>query len=112
MGKTADAADGAAMLERLAGRRHSVLSAYALVERDGRRVERTVETTVAFRALPRAWIDWYSALPESADKAGAYAIQGVGGAMVERIEGSYNNVVGMAVEQVVWDMLELEWVIL
>ena len=112
MGKPAGASDAARMLRRLSSRTHRVLSAYALMEGGGPSVQRTVETQVVFRELPDAWIAWYSGLPESRDKAGAYAIQGMGGAMVSHIEGSYQNVVGLPMERVVWDMIDMGWVIL
>ena len=66
-------------------------------------------TEVTFRVLPPPWVGWYSHLPEAQDKAGAYAIQGQGGAMVSGIHGSYTNVVGLPVESVIWDLVEQGW---
>ncbi len=111
LGKPADRADAARMLRRLSGRTHRVVTAYTLLDaRDGSSRQGAAETGVTFRALPEAWIDWYAALAEPCDKAGAYAVQGIGGAMVERIEGSYTNVVGFPVERIFWDMLACGWV--
>lgn len=111
LGKPADAADVARMLRRLAGRTHRVITAYALLDpRTGACGGRSVVTNVTFRALPAEWIAWYAALSEPLDKAGAYAVQGVGGAMIERIDGSYTNVVGFPIEHIVWDMLASGWV--
>ena len=111
LGKPRDRGEGEAMLRRLSGRAHRVLSAYHLLEApSGQSLERIVETRVTFRELPAAWIAWYAGLPEMLDKAGAYAIQGVGGAMVTRIEGSYTNVVGFPVEFVLWDLIDQGWV--
>lgn len=111
LGKPRDRADGESMLRRLSGQTHRVLSGYWLLDGpSGESFGHTVETRVTFRALPPQWIAWYAALPEMLDKAGAYAIQGVGGAMVERIEGSYTNVVGFPVERVLWDLIDRGWV--
>ena len=111
LGKPADAADAGRMLERLSGRTHRVITAYVLLDPQADTcIERTAETRVTFRALPADWIAWYAALTEPLDKAGAYAVQGVGGAMVERIEGSYTNVVGFPIEHIVWDLLASGWV--
>jgi septum formation protein len=105
--------DAARMLGVLSGRTHQVLSAYCLL--DGSAAEplvRLVETAVTFRQLPPFWITWYSAQSEARDKAGAYGIQGIGGAMISRIEGSYTCVMGLPIEAVVWDLLERGWLTL
>ena len=113
LGKPATQDEGAAMLKRLSGRTHRVLTGYHLLDGpSGTTVARTIETAVKFRELPAAWIAWYSAQPEAHAKAGGYAIQGAGSAMVTRIEGSYPNVVGFPVEFVIWDLLERGWVTL
>ncbi len=110
LGKPADAAEAQRMLEELSGSTHSVLSAYhALDGASGQSCAGVVETRVTFRALPPAWVRWYSQLPEGRDKAGAYGIQGLGGVMVSRIEGSYTAVMGFPVESIVWDLLERGW---
>jgi septum formation protein len=111
LGKPEGSDRAAAMLRRLSGRTHRVLTGYHLLDGPtGDVLARTVETRVTFRELPEPWIAWYSALPEAHDKAGAYAVQGVGGAMVSRLEGSYTNVVGLPVESVLWDLIERGWV--
>jgi len=93
-GKPRDAADGAAILSALSGRRHEVHTAVALAT--GRGVEAcVVATVVEFAPLDAAVIAAYWASGEPADKAGAYGIQGLGGALVTRIEGSYSAVVGL-----------------
>jgi septum formation protein len=101
------------MLEALSGRTHQVLSAYCLLH--GKSSDphvRLVETAVTFRQLPPYWIAWYSAQPEARDKAGAYGIQGIGGAMISRIDGSYTCVMGLPIEAIVWDLLERGWLTL
>ena len=84
------------MQRSLAGRSHEVLSGYAVLDRaTGEQRLGVVTTKVCFRALTEAEISGYIASKEPADKAGAYAIQGLGAFMVSRIEGSYSNVVGL-----------------
>jgi septum formation protein len=96
-GKPADEAAARETLRRLEGRTHEVVSGIALVDRDGT-VRATTDTTrVTFRALDDATIDWYLRSGEWRERAGGYAIQGRGGALVERIEGDYLNVVGLPV---------------
>lgn len=95
LGKPTDVADACAMLARLAGRPHEVLTGVALIDRHGSRRDTVVSTRVIFRALTSAEIAAYVATGEPADKAGSYGIQGLGGALVSRIEGSYSNVVGL-----------------
>ena len=95
LGKPADQAEARAMLGRLSGRRHRVLSSVALAEPDGRLREALSETAVDFAPLPEAWVDAYLGTEEPYDKAGAYGIQGAAGVWVCRIEGSYTGVVGL-----------------
>ncbi len=96
LGKPEDAAAAAAMLQALSGRSHRVVSAYAVIDRY-QRLERceAVTTLVHFRHLTEAEITGYIATGEPFDKAGAYAIQGIGACFVSGIEGSYSNVVGL-----------------
>jgi septum formation protein len=95
LGKPLDDADARAMLARLAGRTHEVLTGVAVIDARGLPVDTVLATRVRFRALTPAEIAAYVASGEPLDKAGAYGIQGLGGALVERIEGSYSNVVGL-----------------
>ena len=87
-------ADGQAMLRRLSGRTHQVMTAMALANRQQLEVM-TVCTEVTFRELTDADIARYWASGEPTDKAGGYGIQGLGGRFVERINGSYSAVVGL-----------------
>ncbi|MCK6525162.1 Maf family protein [Myxococcota bacterium] len=93
-GKPVDAEDAARMLGALSGREHLVTSAFALRVGDAV-TTRAVTTLVRFRALSEAEIRGYVATGEPMDKAGAYGIQGVGGFLVKSIDGSYSNVVGL-----------------
>ena len=95
LGKPTDAADAADMLTRLSGRTHEVLTGVAVVP--GECFATT--TSVTFRTLTPAEVDGYVATGEPLDKAGAYGIQGLGGALVASISGSFDNVVGLPVEQ-------------
>ena len=94
LGKPTNDADAAAMLRRLSGRTHEVMTGVAV--RHDERVDSFVETTVVhFGELTDYDIDWYVGTGEPADKAGAYGMQGRGGAFVSSIEGSYDNVIGL-----------------
>ena len=86
-----------ATLRRLSGRTHDVVSGVALVRGDGTVRAATTTTRVTFRPLDDAMIAWYLRSGEWEDRAGGYAIQGRGGALVERIDGDYLNVVGLPV---------------
>lgn len=96
LGKPRDEAHAAEMLRRLAGREHRVLSAVALV---GRREEayRVSESQVHFRSLTDDEIKTYWRTGEPADKAGGYAVQGIGAIFIEQLHGSYSGVMGLPV---------------
>ena len=106
LGKPVDAADAAAMLTSLSGRSHEVLTGFAVHDREAdTTVSEVVSTAVRFKELTAAEISGYIASGEPFDKAGAYAIQGIGAFMVQAINGSYTNVVGLPLCEVV-DVLE------
>jgi septum formation protein len=95
-GKPNDLDDARATLRALSGHRHAVLSGVCLIE--GGRVRTAVSTTlVEVRALDDALLEWYLATGEWSSRAGAYAIQGRGAALVRGIDGDYLNVVGLPV---------------
>jgi len=96
-GKPPDEQAAGETLRRLAGRTHEVVSGVALVHEDGSVRAATAVTEVTFRPLDDATIAWYLASGEWQGRAGGYAIQGRGGALVERIDGDYLNVVGLPV---------------
>jgi septum formation protein len=95
-GKPRDEAAARETLRRLSGRTHEVVSGLALVRRGDVRAATEV-TKVTFRELDDETIDWYLACGEWAGRAGGYAIQGRGAALVRHIEGDYLNVVGLPV---------------
>ncbi|HWI40792.1 MAG TPA: Maf family nucleotide pyrophosphatase [Verrucomicrobiae bacterium] len=102
MGKPADAADAHRMLRKLSGVRHEVVTGYAVYDRrrDGF-LTGMVSTRVRFKELRDDEIEAYIATGCPFDKAGAYAIQGGAAYMVREIEGSYTNVVGLPLCEVV-----------
>jgi septum formation protein len=98
LGKPADAGHATEMLQQLAGRAHHVHTGVALVA--GGRCESLVDTAlVRFLPLDDAMIRWYVATGEPMDKAGAYAVQGRGGLLVEGIEGSPSTVIGLPIHR-------------
>jgi septum formation protein len=102
LGKPADALDAARMLSRLSGRSHEVITGLCLSrEQAAVREQFAVETKVFMKRFTPEEIRGYIDTGEPMDKAGAYGIQGIGGCLVERIEGSYSNVVGLPVCEVV-----------
>ena len=105
LGKPADAAGARRMLARLSGRGHQVLTAFSVFV-DGAARTRVVETEVSFRSLDEAVIGRYVDSGEPMDKAGAYAIQGAGGGFVDRVAGSYTNVVGLPLPEVLAGLAE------
>ncbi|WP_034917377.1 MULTISPECIES: Maf family protein [Erwinia] len=92
--KPASASDAAAMLAKLSGQTHRVLTAVALADRQ-HQLECLTVTDVTFRTLTDADIAGYIASGEPMDKAGGYGIQGLGGNFVRKINGSYHAVVGL-----------------
>jgi septum formation protein len=106
LGKPAQDAAACATLRRLSGRTHYVWTGYALsygpLQATG-----SVCTEVSFRSLSDAEIAAYVATGESLDKAGAYGIQGAGCALVDRVNGSYTNVVGLPLQEVLQAMQRL-----
>jgi septum formation protein len=95
-GKPDDAAAARATLAALSGRRHAVIGGMCLIE-DGTARTAAASTTVEFRRLDDHLIEWYVASAEWRERAGGYAIQGRGAALVASIDGDYLNVVGLPV---------------
>jgi septum formation protein len=95
LGKPRDADDAAQMLGRLSGRSHLVLTGVCLIGPDGKAQVEAAVTTVAFRPLSAAEIAAYVDSGEPMDKAGAYAIQGGAAEFVSRLDGAFDNVVGL-----------------
>jgi septum formation protein len=102
LGKPDTLAQARQMLKTLSGAAHRVLTGYCICCKAAERCfSETVETKVVFKTLSETEIDWYLSTDEPFDKAGAYAVQGLGSFLVKRIEGSYTNVVGLPVCEVI-----------
>lgn len=100
LGKPRDRAHAAEMLRRLSGRSHVVMTGVA-VRYEGRAVSGLEEVGVTFRRLSEADIERYIDTAEPMDKAGAYGIQGFGATIVERVDGDYFAVMGLALNRLV-----------
>lgn len=96
IGKPKSGSDAVNILNKLSGRSHKVVTGVAVISQDRIDVREDV-TLVRFRRLLSGEAEWYVSTGEPMDKAGAYGIQGLGGMFVERIEGSFSNVVGLPV---------------
>ena len=101
LGKPLDRADGFRMLRLLSGRSHHTMTAVAICNPTGATTSFTVTTKVTFVDLSDDNINWYLDTGEPFDKAGSYAIQGSGGSFITSIDGSYSNVVGLPMAEVV-----------
>lgn len=99
LGKPADDSAAAATLRMLSGRTHRVVTGMAIAVDGAVAWSRNVAADVTFRALDEQLIAWYVATGEPRDKAGAYAIQGAGAALVEAVTGSVSAVIGLALAE-------------
>jgi septum formation protein len=110
LGKPGSARVAAEMLRKLSGRTHRVVTGLSVIRVPGGEERLELETTqVRFAPLTAEEIDRYAATDEPLDKAGAYAIQGIAGRYVERIEGCYFNVVGLPIARLYRILKELGW---
>ena len=112
MGKPKDRDDAICMLESLQGKTHSVYTGVTLYYKNGQepvRVSFTRETKVTFYSMSKMEIERYVDSKEPMDKAGAYGIQGLAAAFIEKIEGDYNNVVGLPIAAVYQELKERGW---
>lgn len=102
LGKPSSKEEARQMLKSLSGRTHEVLTGYSIIcKTKARFFSETIKTQVQFKELTEEEIEWYINTGEPFDKAGAYAIQGLGTFLVKRINGSYTNVVGLPVCEVI-----------
>jgi nucleoside triphosphate pyrophosphatase len=110
LGKPGDSAHAREMLAKLGGRTHHVLTGIFLLRLPGNAMRAAVETSaVTFGPLDEKEIDAYVATGESLGKAGAYAIQGLAGRYIPKIEGCYFNVVGLPLARLYALLRELGW---
>ena len=103
LGKPVDHEDAARILGRLSGRTHEVHTAVAVLHAGGASA-RISTSTVEFRRLTRAEIDWYWRTGEPADKAGAYGVQGHAAIFIRHLAGSYSGVMGLPLYET-WELL-------
>jgi septum formation protein len=108
LGKPGDPQEARRMLEQLSGQSHAVFTGYAIAcPKEQTCISEAIRTDVEFKTLSSDEIAWYIQTGEPFDKAGAYAIQGMGTFLVRRINGSYTNVVGLPVCEVIETLLKL-----
>ena len=111
LGKPIDEKDALKMMADIQGKTHTVLTGYALVKVSKgklvKSVSKVVKTRVTMRKLNKAEQQFYLSRGESMDKAGAYAAQGYGMVLIEKINGSYTNVVGLPMKEVLDDLLKI-----
>jgi septum formation protein len=108
LGKPATPFEARRMLKRLSGQSHFVYTGYAIVCKNKQIcISDAIHTDVQFKDLSEDEIEWYIQTGEPFDKAGAYAIQGMGTFLVRRINGSYTNVVGLPVCEVIEALLKM-----
>jgi len=100
LGKPADPAEARSHLADLSGRTHQVITAFCLTAAGKVLSAQAVLSLVAFRPLTRAMIEDYAASGEGLDKAGAYGLQGRGWSLIENVEGSLTNVMGLPLTEV------------
>jgi septum formation protein len=102
LGKPGSVSEAKVMLEKLSGQEHEVFTGFSLVRQDsGARVREVVASSVLFREITDEEMAWYTSSEEPYDKAGAYAVQGMGAFFIREIRGSYTNVVGLPLCEVV-----------
>lgn len=109
LGKPQSEDDARTMLKQLSGQTHQVLTGYAVVcKAKDRKFSETIKTDVLFKHLTDEEIQWYIQTKEPFGKAGSYAIQGIGSFLVKSICGSYTNVVGLPVCEVIEFLIKEE----
>ena len=106
LGKPVDEADSLRMLERLAGKTHTVVTAVEIVFSDASRTGFACSSQVRLHSWPQAVLAAYARSGEPLDKAGAYAVQGLGTFLVAEIAGSWSNVVGLPVTELTEFLLQ------
>ena len=105
LGKPATDEIAFSMLKSLSGKTHKVITAYSFINlKKNFIVKKSVETEVTFKTLTTDDINWYISTKEPFDKAGAYAIQGIGSFMIAKIKGSFTNVVGLPLTEFLDDL--------
>lgn len=108
LGKPLTREDARNMLIKLSGREHCVITGFTIVKKSAHTtMTNVVESRVVFKTIEADELEWYIDSPEPYDKAGAYAVQGMAGYFVKEIHGSYTNVVGLPLTEVVTALKEV-----
>jgi len=109
LGKPGSPAEAREMLGKLSSREHKVFTGFSIIRQDrGSRISDVVESSVLFREISNDEMTWYTGTEEPYDKAGAYAVQGMGSRFIEKISGSYTNVMGLPMDEVVDALKRIE----
>lgn len=109
IGKPRNVTEAKKILRQLSGKIHQVISAFTIIDtQNNKTVTKTVTTKVYFKQLTVKEIDNYVKTKEPLDKAGAYAIQGRGAKLIEKIKGDYYNVVGLPIEALITALKNLK----
>lgn len=109
LGKPKNKAQARQMLTRLSGREHKVFTGFTVVHlASGLEKTKAVQSAVKFKAITPDEMEWYVSSSEPYDKAGAYAMQGRGAYFIEKIRGSYTNVIGLPLCEVLEEMKTLK----
>ncbi len=106
LGKPKDRKEAISMLRELSGRKHTVITGFAIRFPTGEAIQGLEESIVKFKKLSEEEISWYVDTGEPLDKAGSYGIQGIGSLFIERIEGDFFNVMGLPIGKI-YDILIL-----
>lgn len=102
LGKPESVSEAKEMLEKLSGQEHEVFTGFSIVkQKTGTLIREVVESSVLFRDITDDEMDWYAGSQEPYDKAGAYAAQGMGAFFIREIRGSYTNIMGLPLCEVV-----------
>jgi septum formation protein len=109
LGKPKNREEAIEMLHRLSGQEHRVLTGFSVCQLGGEKWDKeVVQTTVKVKTLTHEEMEWYVQTGEPFDKAGGYAIQGIGSYMIESIQGSYTNVVGLPLYELIQMLTRLK----
>jgi septum formation protein len=108
LGKPKNREEAKKMLRRLSGKEHRVLTGFSVHHlKKGKGDREAVQTAVKVKKLTQAEMEWYVETGEPFDKAGGYAVQGIGSFMIESIKGSYTNVVGLPICELIQMLVRL-----
>lgn len=108
LGKPVAVDEAREMLSKLSGREHTVITGFCLTRKNADvMVKDAIESTVVFKEIPEDEIEWYVRTKEPYDKAGGYAVQGMGAFFIKEIHGSYTNVVGLPLCEVMETLKEI-----